>query len=307
MSLAQEARRVRQARREPRSTSRPTKSCSRRRRPDSGVLVKIVKGDGGTVVGNEIIATIDTEAKTATARRHAAAAPAPAASAGACAPRQGSGAGRHAGSAASIAAENKIDPRRVQRQRPRRPRHQGRRARCNPQAPAAKAPAAPTAPAARRASGARLAVDLGALGERPEQRVPMSRLRARIAERLVQSQSTAAILTTFNEVNMQPVMELRNRYKEKFEKEHGVKLGFMSFFVKAAVHRAQALPGCQRVDRRQRHHLSRLFRHRHRRGQSARAGGAHHPRRGPAVARGDREASRTSASARRTASSRSRS
>jgi 2-oxoglutarate dehydrogenase E2 component (dihydrolipoamide succinyltransferase) len=79
-------------------------------------------------------------------------------------------------------------------------------------------------------------VDLGDIGERPEQRVPMSRLRARIAERLVQSQSTAAILTTFNEVNMQPVMEMRSKYKDKFEKEHGVKLGFMSFFVKAAVH-----------------------------------------------------------------------
>jgi len=78
-------------------------------------------------------------------------------------------------------------------------------------------------------------VDLGALGDRPEQRVPMSRLRARIAERLVQSQATAAILTTFNEVNMQPVMDLRNRYKDKFEKAHGTKLGFMSFFVKAAV------------------------------------------------------------------------
>ena len=78
-------------------------------------------------------------------------------------------------------------------------------------------------------------VDLAGLGDRPEQRVPMSRLRARIAERLVQSQATAAILTTFNEVNMQPVMELRNRYKDKFEKEHGAKLGFMSFFVKAAV------------------------------------------------------------------------
>ena len=73
------------------------------------------------------------------------------------------------------------------------------------------------------------------LGDRPEQRVPMSRLRARIAERLVQSQSTNAILTTFNEVNMQPVMDLRTKYKDKFEKEHGVKLGFMSFFVKAAV------------------------------------------------------------------------
>ncbi|MFX7945924.1 2-oxo acid dehydrogenase subunit E2, partial [Acinetobacter baumannii] len=73
------------------------------------------------------------------------------------------------------------------------------------------------------------------LGERPEQRVPMTRLRARIAERLVQSQSTNAILTTFNEVNMAPVMEMRKKFQEKFEKEHGVKLGFMSFFVKAAV------------------------------------------------------------------------
>src|SRR5215467_5454092 len=73
------------------------------------------------------------------------------------------------------------------------------------------------------------------LAGRPEQRVPMSRLRQRVAERLVQSQSTAAILTTFNEVNMQPVMDLRNKYKDRFEKEHGVKLGFMSFFVKAAV------------------------------------------------------------------------
>jgi len=97
--------------------------------------------------------------------------------------------------------------------------------------PAAKAAAAPVV-AARAAAPV---IDLGALGDRPEQRVPMSRLRARIAERLVQSQSTAAILTTFNEVNMQPVMDLRNRYKDKFEKEHGAKLGFMSFFVKAAV------------------------------------------------------------------------
>ncbi len=83
---------------------------------------------------------------------------------------------------------------------------------------------------------------MGDTGERPEQRVPMSRLRARIAERLVQSQSTAAILTTFNEVNMQPVMELRSKYKERFEKEHGAKLGFMSFFVKAAVHALKKYP-----------------------------------------------------------------
>ena len=87
-----------------------------------------------------------------------------------------------------------------------------------------------------------LSVTMMRIGGRPEQRVPMSRLRARIAERLVQSQSTAAILTTFNEVNMQPVMEMRNRYKEKFEKEHGVKLGFMSFFVKAAVAALKKFP-----------------------------------------------------------------
>jgi 2-oxoglutarate dehydrogenase E2 component (dihydrolipoamide succinyltransferase) len=108
---------------------------------------------------------------------------------------------------------------------------------------AAKRPAAPApAPAQAAAAAARPAlpevkapIDLAALSGRPEQRVPMSRLRQRVAERLVQSQSTAAILTTFNEVNMQPVMDMRNRYKDKFEKEHGVKLGFMSFFVKAAV------------------------------------------------------------------------
>ncbi len=80
------------------------------------------------------------------------------------------------------------------------------------------------------------------LGDRPEQRVPMSRLRARIAERLLQSQSTNAILTTFNEVNMAPVMDMRKRMQEKFEKEHGVKLGFMSFFVKAAVHALKKFP-----------------------------------------------------------------
>ncbi len=86
-------------------------------------------------------------------------------------------------------------------------------------------------------------IDSAALGNnRLEQRVPMSRLRQRVAERLVESQSTAAILTTFNEVNMQPVIELRNRHKERFEKEHGVKLGFMSFFVKAAVHALKRFP-----------------------------------------------------------------
>jgi len=107
----------------------------------------------------------------------------------------------------------------------------------------APAPAAPSAPA-QPAPAAKPAPVAPALtqGARPEQRVPMSRLRQRVAERLVQSQSTAAILTTFNEVNMQPVIELRNRYKERFEKEHGVKLGFMGFFVKAAVHALRKYP-----------------------------------------------------------------
>src|SRR5262252_4834458 len=96
--------------------------------------------------------------------------------------------------------------------------------------PAPKPAVAPQARAPLPQPPAPASVDQ-VLGGRPEQRVPMSRLRARIAERLVQSQSTAAILTTFNEVNMQPVMDLRNKYKDRFEKEHGVKLSFMSFFV----------------------------------------------------------------------------
>jgi 2-oxoglutarate dehydrogenase E2 component (dihydrolipoamide succinyltransferase) len=194
--------------------------------PDSGVLVKIIKGDGGTVVGKEVIATIDTEAKAATAT----AAPPVAAGAPAAAPVQAA-APAVMPAAQRIAAENRIDPGSLS--------GSGRGGRVTKgdvldamqTAPAAKAPAAPAATMRPAAPP----VDLGALGERPEQRVPMSRLRARIAERLVQSQSTAAILTTFNEVNMQPVMDLRNRYKDKFEKQHGAKLGFMSFFVKAAV------------------------------------------------------------------------
>jgi 2-oxoglutarate dehydrogenase E2 component (dihydrolipoamide succinyltransferase) len=110
----------------------------------------------------------------------------------------------------------------------------------------AKAAAAPVpvATAAPRPALTQVAAPVGApdLGDRPEQRVPMSRLRARVAERLLQSQSTNAILTTFNEVNMAPVMEMRKRFQDKFEKEHGVKIGFMSFFVKAAVHALKKYP-----------------------------------------------------------------
>ena len=108
---------------------------------------------------------------------------------------------------------------------------------------AAEAKSAPAAPTPIAKAPPAPAVPLPpSLGNRPEQRVPMSRLRQRVAERLVQSQSTAAILTTFNEVNMQPIIELRNKYKERFEKEHGVKLGFMGFFVKAAVHALKKFP-----------------------------------------------------------------
>jgi 2-oxoglutarate dehydrogenase E2 component (dihydrolipoamide succinyltransferase) len=198
--------------------------------PQSGVLVNIVKGDGATVASQELIATIDTDGKPQAASQSTAA---PAVQPQPAKPETAAGPGIMP-AAKKIAADNKIDPAGLS--------GSGRGGRITKgdvldaiQAappPAAKAASAPV-PMPQRAPST--AIDLGALGERPEQRVPMSRLRARIAERLVQSQSTAAILTTFNEANMQPVIELRNRYKEKFEKEHGVKLGFMSFFVKAAV------------------------------------------------------------------------
>jgi len=202
--------------------------------PSAGVLLNVVKGDGGTVVSNELIATIDTEAKTGAAP--------PAAKAAASAPPPAAGGGSKAGVAMPAAAKMLADAGLAAAQ----VKGTGRDGRITKgdvigaleSGARASAPAlAPApAPAARPAlPQVRAALDLAALANRPEQRVPMSRLRQRVAERLVQSQSTAAILTTFNEVNMQPVMDLRNRYKDKFEKEHGVKLGFMSFFVKAAV------------------------------------------------------------------------
>ncbi len=207
--------------------------------PQSGVLTRIIKGDGGTVVSNEVIAQIDTEAVAAVpataAKAEAKAQPAaaqPAAKAGA----QGGVAAMPA--AQKLAAEKNVDTATIS--------GTGRGGRVTKEdvlhaiEGGARAAAAAPTPAPQRAPAP--AVDLGAPGERPEQRVAMSRLRVRVAERLVQSQHTAAILTTFNEVNMQPVIELRNRYREKFEKEHGVRLGFMSFFVKAAVHALRRFP-----------------------------------------------------------------
>jgi 2-oxoglutarate dehydrogenase E2 component (dihydrolipoamide succinyltransferase) len=206
--------------------------------PDSGVLVKIIKGNGQAVTSGEIIAQIDTEAKASAApaaAKSAEAAPAVGKPAPAAAAPAGTGP-----AARKALAEKGIDASMVQGTGPG-----GRVTKADalgvapPPAPAAVKPApamAAAAPSARPSLPDPNVVSADAIiAERTEQRVPMSRLRARVAERLVQSQSTNAILTTFNEVNMGPVIELRNKYKDKFEKEHGVKLGFMSFFVKAAV------------------------------------------------------------------------
>jgi len=198
--------------------------------PADGVLANIIKGDGGIVKAGEVIATLDTEGKaavTAAAAAKPAAKPAAAATAAPVMP-----------SARKIAEEKGVDTVAIAGSG-----RGGRVTKGDVLDQAAKAPTAP-APAAKPSlplPPAPVSVEQ-ILGNRPEQRVPMSRLRARIAERLVQSQSTAAILTTFNEANMQPVMELRKKYQERFEKEHGVRLGFMSFFVKAAVHALKKYP-----------------------------------------------------------------
>src|SRR5258708_1958925 len=205
--------------------------------PADGVLAKIIKADGGTVKAGEVIATLDTEGKTSAAppavQAQAKAAPAPAPAA-----KPAPSAVPAMPAARKLAEEKGIDTASVA--------GSGRGGRVTKgDVLGAKSPPAAEAPAAAKPSLPQPSAPVSVeqiLGNRPEQRVPMSRLRARIAERLVQSQSTAAILTTFNEVNMQPVMELRKKYQERFEKEHGVRLGFMSFFVKAAVHALKKFP-----------------------------------------------------------------
>jgi 2-oxoglutarate dehydrogenase E2 component (dihydrolipoamide succinyltransferase) len=209
--------------------------------PADGVLVKILKGAKGSVTSGEVIAQIDTEAKASAARGSPVAAAAAAAKPALVAPEPASAkrAAPVMPAAQKIAAEKGVDPATVQGTG-----RDGRVTKGDVLAAAATPAARAAAPAARvplPQPPAPAGVD-EVLGNRPEQRVPMSRLRARIAERLVQSQSTAAILTTFNEVNMAPVMELRKRYQERFEKEHGVRLGFMSFFVKAAVAALKKFP-----------------------------------------------------------------
>ena len=181
--------------------------------PQAGVLVEIVAQDGETVVADQVLARIDTAATAAAGAP--AAAPAEAAPAAAPAAAQNNAA---MPAAAKLAAETGVDVNALQGSG-----RDGRVLKEDVQNAAAK-PAAAAAPTVALPAGAR-----------PEERVPMSRLRARVAERLLASQQENAILTTFNEVNMKPIMDLRAKYKDKFEKEHGVKLGFMSFFVKAAV------------------------------------------------------------------------
>jgi 2-oxoglutarate dehydrogenase E2 component (dihydrolipoamide succinyltransferase) len=207
--------------------------------PAAGVLAAHVVAGGGTVKSDQVIAQIDTDAKAGAASPAPAPAAAPVASAVA-APADKSGVAMPA--AAKLMADNNLAAGSVA--------GTGRDGRVTKgdvlgalAAPApAKAPAAAPTPAAAPALPAVAPPTSANLGERPEQRVPMSRLRARVAERLLQSQATNAILTTFNEVNMAPVMEMRKRFQEKFEKEHGTKLGFMSFFVKAAVHALKKYP-----------------------------------------------------------------
>ncbi len=181
--------------------------------PQAGVLVEIIAQNGETVAAEQVLARIDTAATASASAEAAAAAPAPEAAPAAAQTNAAMPA------AAKLAAETGVDVNALQGSG-----RDGRVLKEDVQNAAAKPAAAPAAAPAPVPAGVR-----------PEQRVPMSRLRARVAERLLASQQENAILTTFNEVNMKPIMDLRAKYKEKFEKEHGTKLGFMSFFVKAAV------------------------------------------------------------------------
>ena len=203
--------------------------------PTDGVLAELVVGDGGTVTSDQVIARIDTQAAAGAAAPAAPATPTTATPASPAPPAAPAAAAAKSGAAmpaaAKLMAERGLVPGSVAGSG-----KDGRVLKGDVLAAAQAPVAAPRpAPAATKPLPPVAAPLAAAQGERPEQRVPMSRLRARIAERLLQSQATNAILTTFNEVNMAPVMEMRKRFQDKFEKEHGVKLGFMSFFVKAAV------------------------------------------------------------------------
>jgi 2-oxoglutarate dehydrogenase E2 component (dihydrolipoamide succinyltransferase) len=214
--------------------------------PAAGVMAAHVVADGGTVVSDQVIAQIDTEGQAGAAAAPAAApaAAAPAAAAAAPVATGGSKGDVAMPAAAKILAEKGLQPSDVagSGKDGRVTKGDALAAGAKPAAAVAAPVAAPVNAAVAKPLPAVAAPTVPKLSDRPEQRVPMSRLRARIAERLVQSQSTNAILTTFNEVNMAPVMDMRKRFQDKFEKEHGVKIGFMSFFVKAAVHALKKFP-----------------------------------------------------------------
>ncbi|WP_416561201.1 2-oxoglutarate dehydrogenase complex dihydrolipoyllysine-residue succinyltransferase [Limnohabitans sp. yimb22184] len=211
--------------------------------PSAGVISEILVADGGTVTAEQLIARIDTEGKAGAAAAAPAAAPAVApatAPAAAAAVTGGSMAGVAMPAAAKLMADNNLAAGSVA--------GSGKDGRVtkgdvlSAVAGGVKSTAAVIPTGVPTKALAQVAAPAVNLGDRPEQRVPMTRLRARVAERLLQSQSTNAILTTFNEINMAPVMDMRKRMQERFEKEHGVKLGFMSFFVKAAVHALKKFP-----------------------------------------------------------------
>jgi 2-oxoglutarate dehydrogenase E2 component (dihydrolipoamide succinyltransferase) len=221
--------------------------------PNAGVLARVLKADGETVVAGEVIAIIDTEAvasKSAAGPAPLAATPAALPAASAAAATGGAHAGVAMPAAAKMLAEAGLSASNVA--------GTGRDGRVtkgdvigavaagvsapSQARPAVSAPIPTGAPTSSLPS-VTAPIDPNKMIEgRPEQRVAMSRLRQRVAERLLQSQATNAILTTFNEVNMQPVMDLRKKYQDRFEKEHGTRLGFMSFFVKAAVHALKKYP-----------------------------------------------------------------
>ncbi len=212
--------------------------------PAAGVLASLVKNDGEQCVALEVIATIDTEGVASSAAAPVATAPAPSAASPAPAAVGGAKSGVAMPAAAKLMADNQLAAGSVTGtgKDSRVTKGDVLGAIASGAKPGAPAPAASPARAAAAPLPAVAAPAAANLGDRPEQRVPMSRLRARVAERLLQSQSTNAILTTFNEVNMAPVMEMRKRFQDKFEKEHGTKIGFMSFFVKAAVHALKKYP-----------------------------------------------------------------
>ncbi len=208
--------------------------------PAAGVLIELVAADGATVTAEQLIARIDTEGKAGAV---SAVASLPVAAVTVSAPVGNSMAGVAMPAAAKLMADKQLDVGSVAGTGKDGRVTKGDVLAAVAAAGAPKIGAAAIMPAkAAAAFLPQVEAPAVSLGERPEQRVPMSRLRARVAERLLQSQSTNAILTTFNEVNMAPVMEMRKRFQEKFEKEHGVKIGFMSFFVKAAVHALKKFP-----------------------------------------------------------------